>query len=194
MKWGKLIFSTAFLCTSLASCGSKTTGYNPFDPKYEISYEAAFSLCEQWKTSVDRSIEYLAHVTVNNVEPNRQFRYKADYRGFIGSEFNYVEGSIDTTYSSISDTDDYFRKYMELSDGFIHIEKSGAEDYNTEHHYYLKDNMISVYAYGERDGYGGYYALTFNNQGLVSFLEWYEFEGDLSGKETRTVTFESIEK
>ncbi len=193
MKWGKLIFSTAFLGVSLASCGSKTTGHNPFDPKYEISYEAAFSLCEQWKTSVDRSVEYLAHVTVNNVEPNRQFRYKADYRGFIENEFSYVEGSIDTKYSSISDTDDYFRMYMELSDGFIHIEKS-AEDYNNEYHYYLKDNMISVYAYGEQDGYGGYYALTFNNQGLVSFLEWYEFEGDLSGKETRTVTFESIEK
>ena len=193
MKLGKLLFGVILLSASLASCGSKTTGHNPFDPKYEISYETAFSLCEQWKTSVDGSIEYLAHVTVSNVEPNRQFRYKADYRGFIGNEFSYVEGSIDSKYSSISDTDDNFRIYMELSDGFIHIEKS-TEDYNNEYHYYLKDNMISVYVYGEQDGYGGYYAITFNNQGLVSFLEWYEFEGDLSGKETRTVTFESIEK
>ncbi len=194
MKWGKLFFSTAFLGVSLASCGgSNTSSLNPFDAKYEVSYEFATNLANTWKASVDESIEYIAHLTVNSVEPNVQYRFKADYRGHPGQIFNYIEGSINTSYSTISDTSEHFRNNYDLSDGFTRIEKNELDsEYNTEYHYYFNDNLISMFAYAEADGYGGYSAISFNNQGLITFLEWYELEGDLSYKETKTVTFERI--
>lgn len=196
MKWGKLIFSTAFFGVSLTSCGgSNASSLNPFDAKYEVSYEFASNLANAWKASVDESIEYIAHLTVNSVDLDVQYRFKADYRGHPGQIFNYIEGSIDTSYSTISDTSDHFRNNYDLSDGFTRIEKNEPDsEYNTEYHYYFNDNLISMFAYAEADGYGGYSAISFNDQGLITFLEWYEFEGDLSYKETKTVTFESIEK
>lgn len=110
MKWGKLIFSTAFLGVSLASCGgSNASSLNPFDAKYEVSYEFASNLANTWKASVDESIEYIAHLTINSVDLDVQYRFKADYRGHPGQIFNYIEGSIDTNYSTISDTSEHFR-------------------------------------------------------------------------------------
>lgn len=195
MKWGKLLFGVTLLSTSLASCGDNPSRSNlsPFDPKYEVSYEFASNLANAWKASVDESIEYIAHLTVNNVEPDKQYRFKADYRGHPGQIFNYIEGSIDTSYSTISDTSEHFRNNYDLSDGFTRIEKSEKDsEYNVEYHYYFNDNLISMYAYGESDGYGGYTAISFNNQGLITFLEWYESEGGLSAKETKSATFERV--
>ena len=194
MKWGKIFFSTAFLGVSLASCGgSNASSLNPFDAKYGVSYEFASNLANTWKASVDESIEYIAHLTVNSVEPNDQYRFKANYRGRPGQIFNYIEGSIDTSYSTIGEDSEHFRNNYDLSDGFDHLDKDTLDpEYSPEYHYYYYDNLISFYVYGEKDGYGGYTAVSFNNQGLVTFLEWYEFEGEFSYKETKTATFERV--
>ena len=175
--------------------GSNASSLNPFDAKYEVSYDFASNLANTWKASVNESIEYIAHLTVNNVEPNVQYRFKADYRGHPGQIFNYIEGSIDTSYSTIGEDSKYFKNNYDLSDGFAHLDKNTLDpEYSPEYHYYYYDNLISFYVYGEKDDYGGYTAVSFNSQGLVTFLEWYEFECDLSYKETKIVTFESIEK
>lgn len=194
MKLGKLLFGFTLLSASLASCGgSNASSLNPFDAKYEVSYEFASNLANAWKASVDESIEYIAHLTVNSAEPDKQYRFKADYRGHPGQIFNYIEGSIDTSYSTISDTSEHFRNNYDLSDAFTRIEKNEHDsEYNTEYHYYFNDNLISMFAYAEANGYGGYSAISFNDQGLITFLEWYEFEGDLSYKETKSATFERI--
>lgn len=196
MKWGKLLFGVTLLSASLASCGdSNPSSYNPFDPKYEVSHEFVSNLANTWEASADSSIEYIAHLTVNSAEPNVQYRFKANYRGYPGQIFNYIEGTFDTSYSTIGEDSKYFKNNYDLSDGFAHLDKNTLDpEYSPEYHYYYYDNLISFYVYGEKDGYGGYTAVSFNSQGLVTFLEWYEFEGDLSYKETRTVTFESIEK
>ena len=124
---------------------------------------------------------------------DKQYRFKADYRGYPGQIFNYIEGSIDTRYSTIGEDSEHFRNNYDLSDGFTHLDKDALDsEYSPEYHYYYYDNLISFYAYGEKDGYGGYTAVSFNSQGLVTFLEWYEFEGGLSYKETKTATFERV--
>lgn len=195
MKWGKLLFGVTLLSASLASCGDNPSRSNlsPFDSKYEVSFEFASNLANTWKASVDESIEYTAHLTVNSVEPDKQYRFKADYRGYPGQIFNYIEGSIDTRYSTIGEDSEHFRNNYDLSDGFTHLDKDALDsEYSPEYHYYYYDNLISFYAYGEKDGYGGYTAVSFNSQGLVTFLEWYEFEGGLSYKETKTATFERV--
>lgn len=195
MKLGKLLFGVTLLSASLASCGDNPSHSNlsPFDSKYEVSFEFASNLANTWKASVDESIEYIAHLTVNRVEPNVQYRFKADYRGHPGQIFNYIEGTFDTSYSTIGEDNEHFRNNYDLSDGFTHLDKDALDpEYSPEYHYYYYDNLISFYAYGEKDGHGGYTAVSFNSQGLVTFLEWYEFDAEYSGKETKIATFERV--
>ena len=192
----KLIKGLLFIASisMLATGCSGDNGYeSPFDSKYEISETKARELVETWSKSVDKTTKYIAHYSVTNREPDRYYYYKADYTGFAGEEFEYVAGSLDTANSSIDDKSEYFDNYAHLGDGFSYVTKEQIDsDFNPTYRYYLKNGEMSVFATGKNGNYSGYSAVTFNNQGLISFLEWVETEGELSAKETQRAAFESL--
>ena len=193
MKLIKTLLLASSLTLFTASCGGSDDNWarNPFDPSAEISEEVAINQVAAWESVLDKTIYYLAHYEIKNEEPFRRYQYRADYVGHPGDEFEYVSGSIDTEFSTIGDTDDYFHNFVDVGMGFRYVddEKSDA-NYKTQ--YYLNNGQMSVFtSYSEGEIYG-YMAVTFNDKGLVSFLEWYEADAEYSGIETQTASFEVV--